>query len=122
MVVLLPFLIAVTLTVYWWHSISNPWLYGVIGIVVAYAVAIAVGWVSERYELSVRGHVGGSYFFIPDDATLPNQVQSPKSVPRDTGPMFEPLSVSWFGLLIAIVLLCVLALWGLKGLFRIGAP
>jgi hypothetical protein len=121
-VVLLPLLVAVSLTLYWRHSLSSPWLYALLGTVVAYAVATGIGWVSEKYELSVRGRVGGGYAVFRDDGARANQAQSPTPAPQDSGPMFEPLSTGWFALLVVVVVLCSLALWALKFFFRSAAP
>lgn len=120
--VLLPFLLAVTLTVCWRQSLSSPWLYAVLGTVVAYAIAAGIVWASEKYELNVRGRVGGGYVFFRDDGARPNRAQLLKPAPPDVGPMFEPLSLGWFALLITIVILCSFALWGLKFFFRIATP
>jgi hypothetical protein len=122
LVLLLPLLEAAGLAVYWRRSLSNPWLYALAGTVVAYAVAAGVLFASEKYESIARGGVGSGYAVWRDDGQARHQTQSTQISRSDSGPMFAPLTPRWFWLLGAVVLLCGVALWALKFLFRSAAP
>jgi hypothetical protein len=117
-VLLLPLIEAIGLTVYWRRSLSSPWLYGVLGTVLAYAVAAGVVFVSEQYTPRRGTVITSSSPVFRDDGRSPNQVQAPKPAQSDSGPTFEPLTPSWFALLVAVLVLCGLALWGLTFAFR----
>ena len=116
-VLLLPFIEAVGLTLYWKRSLSSPWLYGLVGTVVAYGVAAAVMLAVENVKPSGSGtHVtGGAAVWRDDGRAFPDK---PKTMRSESGPMFAPLTPSWFALLGSIVAVCAVALWGLKFLFR----
>jgi hypothetical protein len=116
-VLLLPLIEAVGLTLYWKRSLSSPWLYGLVGTVVAYGVAAAVMLAVENVKPSGGGTLvaGGAAVWRDEGRPLPDKPQTTRS---ESGPMFAPLTPSWFALLGAIVALCAVALWGLKFLFR----
>jgi hypothetical protein len=117
-VLLLPLIEAVGLTVFWRRSLSSPWLYGVVGTLVAYAVAVGAVFVVEQYKPSRSTVITSSSPVWRDDASS----QISKSGPLHSGPTFELLTPSWFALLAAVVGLCGLALWGLKFAFRTSTP
>jgi hypothetical protein len=121
-VLLLPLIEAVGLTVFWRRSLSSPWLYGIVGTLVAYAVAVGAVFVAEQYKPSRGTVITSSSPVWRDDARSQNQAQAPKPAPVDNGPTFELLTPSWFALLAAVVVLCGLALWGLKFAFRTSTP
>jgi hypothetical protein len=116
-VLLLPFIETVGLTLYWKRSLSSPWLYGLVGTVVAYGVAAVVMLAVENVQPSGGGTViaSGAAVWRDDGRPLPGKPQTTRS---ESGPMFAPLTPSWFALLGAIVALCAVALWGLRFLFR----
>jgi hypothetical protein len=115
-VLLLPLITAVGLAVYWRSSLSNPWLYGVIGTVLAYAVAAGVVFVVEQYKPIAGSVVTSSSPAMRADGVPTKQAQAKEAA------TFEPLTPGWFALLVAIVVLCGFALWGLKFAFRTAAP
>lgn len=121
-VLLLPLIATVGLTVYWRSSLSSPWLYGVVGTIVAYAVAAGAMFVVEQYKPSRGTVITSSSPAMRADALSTKQAQPPNAAEVDNTPTFEPLALSWFALLVAIVVLCGFALWGLKFAFRTTAP
>jgi len=116
-VLLSPFIEVLGLTLYWRRSLSSPWLYGLAGTVVAYAVAGAVMLAVESAKPSGGGTVitSGAAVWREDGRAPPSKPQITQS---QGGPMFAPLTPSWFALLGTILTLCAVALWGLRYLFR----
>jgi len=119
-VLLSPFIEVVGFTLYWKRSLSSPWLYGLAGTVVAYTVAAAVMFAVENVKPSGGGTVitSGAAVWRDDGRSLPDKPQIAQS---ESGPMFAPLTPSWFALLGTILVLCAVALWGLRSLFRSSA-
>ena len=115
-VLLLPLITAVGLAVYWRSSLSSPWLYGVIGTVLAYAVAAGVLFLVEQYKPSAGSVVTSSSPAMRADGVPARQAQAKEAA------ALEPLTPGWFALLVAIVVFCGFALWGLKFAFRTAAP
>jgi hypothetical protein len=116
-VLLSPFIEVLGLTLYWRRSLSSPWLYGLAGTVVAYTVAGAVMFAVESAKPSGGGTVitSGAAVWRDDGRAPPEKPQVAQS---QGGPMFAPLTPSWFALLGAILTLCAVTLWGLRFLFR----
>ena len=116
-VLLSPFIEVLGLTLYWRRSLSSPWLYGLAGTVVAYVIAGAVMLAVESAKPSGGGSVitSGAAVWRDDGRAPPEKPQITQS---QGGPMFSPLTPSWFALLGAILTLCAVALWGLRFLFR----
>ena len=109
-VLLLPLFEAVAFALYWRRSIPNPWLYGLAGVVVAYAIAAGAVFVSEEYIVP-KG--------VPPAVYSREIVDSkPVVIQRGEEPMFAPLTRAWTGLLVFIVLASAIALLGLQRLFR----
>src|SRR5688500_895158 len=121
-VLLLPLITTVCLTVYWRSSLSSPWLYGVVGTVLAYAVAAGAIFVIEQYKPSRGTAITSSSPAMRADGISTKQAQAPKAADVANTPTFEPLTPSWFALLAAIVVLSGFALWGLKFAFGKAAP
>jgi hypothetical protein len=121
-VLLLPLIEAIGLTVFWRRSLSSPWLYGLVGTLVAYAVAVGAVFVAEQYKPGRGTVITSSSPVWRDEAPLQNQAQRSKPAPIDNRPYFEPLTPSWFALLASVVVLCGLALWGLRFAFRSSTP
>jgi hypothetical protein len=117
LVLLLPFIEAVGLTLYWRRSLSSPLLYGVVGTVVAYGVALAVMFAVENVKPSGGGTTitSAAAVWRDDGRSLPGNLSIRRS---ESGLTFAPLTPSWFALLGAIVVLCGISLWGLRFLFR----
>lgn len=114
--VLLPLLEAVAFAVYWRGSVSNPWLYGVLGVVLAYTVAVASVFVAEKV-VPRGGIINGGYFLeTPQTKNLSAQKQESPSI------SLEPFTLGWNGLLFFILVASALGLWGLKALFAKGSP
>jgi hypothetical protein len=117
LVLLLPLIEAVGFTVYWRRSLSSPWLYGLVGTVVAYAVGLAVVFAVEQLR-SPQGTVITSSSPVWRDNGQSSGQRASKAVQSDNRSTFEPLTPSWYGFLATVVVLCGVALWGLKYLFR----
>lgn len=113
-VLLLPLLEAVGLTFYWRRSLSSPWVYGVMAVIVAYAIAAGAVFVAEKY-FSRKGGTISAYFLETVDS-------KPVLVQKGEEPTFAPLTAAWTGLLLFIVIACAVALWGLKHFFRGSGP
>src|SRR5882762_6226449 len=108
-VLLSPFIEVLGLTLYWKRSLSNPWLYGLAGTVVAYAVARAVMFAVESAKPSGGGTVITSGAAVwRDDARPPPE--KPQNAQAQGGARFAPLTPSGFALLGALLTLCAVAL------------
>lgn len=117
-VLLLPLLEATGFTLIWRRSLSSPWLYWIVGTVAAYAVAAGLVFVQEKIW-PPKGTVFVSAAAVwRDDGHKPRQEQTPRTPRTDSGPSFAPLTSSWFALLATVLVVCGIALWGLKFLFR----
>jgi hypothetical protein len=110
-IVLLPFFEAVVFAIYWRQSVSSPWLYGLAGVVVAYAIAIGSVFVAEQYS-SREGHVVTAYF-----VETPETKNIPTTKSQDKPLRFAPLTLAWTALLIFIVAVSGVVLWALKFIF-----
>ena len=113
-VLLLPFMEAVGFTLYWRRSLTNPWIYGLVGVLVAYAIAVGAVFAAEKY-FSRGGRTPTAYF-------LETVESKPVLVQRGEEPTFAPLTVAWSGLLLFVVVACAVALWGLRHFFRQSGP
>jgi len=113
-VLLLPLLEVAGLTVYWRRSITSPWLYALIGCIVAYAIAAGVVFATERYSSAGGSIVFRGYFL--------EKVEPDRAAKSKEGPTFAPLTMMWAGFLATILILCAVALWCLKFFFRSGSP
>jgi hypothetical protein len=112
---LLPLLEAVGLTIFWRHSLSRPWAYGVLAVFIAYAVAAGVIFAAEKY-CSRKGGTVSAYFLEETVDSKPVLVQT------GDDPTFSPLTAAWIGLLVVVVIASAVALWGLKYLFKPAGP
>jgi hypothetical protein len=110
-VVLLPFFEAVVFAIYWRQVVSSPWLYGLAGVVVAYAIAIGSVFIAEQYSSS-EGTVVTAYF-----VETPDTKKIPTTKPQDKPLRFAPLTFAWTALLMFIVIVSGVALWALKSIF-----
>jgi hypothetical protein len=122
LVLLLPLIEAVGFAMYWRRSLSSPWVYALVGTVVAYAVGLAVVFAVEQLRPPHGTVITSASPVWRDNGQSSTQVQASKVVRSDNRPTFEPLTPSWYGLLAIVVVLCGLALWGLKHVFRSPAP
>jgi|SRR5688572_26095847 len=115
-VLLLPLVETVVLTLYWRRSLSSPWVYGIAGTVLAYAVAVAVMFAVETLKPSGGGTLitKEAPVWRDDGRKLPDA----KTVQAPSRPTFAPLTPSWFALLGLILMFCGTALWGLRFFFR----
>ena len=112
----MPLVETVGLTLCWKKSLSSPWLFGLIGTVVAYVVAATVMFAVENVKPSDGATVSASAAVWRDDGR--ELTNKPQSTPVQTGPLFAPLTPSWYALLGMILILCAGALWGLRLVFR----
>jgi hypothetical protein len=117
-VLLLPLIEAVGFTAYWRRSVSSPWLYGLLGTLLAYAVAVAVVFAVEKLVPPRSTVIMSAAPVWRAEAPKPSQTQAPKVVQSSSVPTFEPLTPGWFGLLATILVLCGFALWALTFAFR----
>jgi hypothetical protein len=123
LVLLLPLIVAVGCTLYWRRSLSNPWLYGLAGVAISYAIGFAVAFAAEQFKPPSRGTVVTSASPTwRNGGQTSQQTQTPKAPETEKHLTFEPFTPSWYGLLGSAVLLCGLALWGLTFAFRITNP
>jgi len=122
LVLLLPLIEAVGFTIYWRRSLSSPWLYGLVGTAVAYAVGLGVAYAAETLSPPRGTNFTSSSAVWRDNGQSSSQAQPPKAVAADNRRLFEPLTPSWYGLLTAVAVLCAAALWGLEYVFRSPSP
>jgi len=118
LVLLVPLIVAVGCTLFWRRSLRNPWLYGFVGMVVSYGVALAVAVVAEQSKPARGTVITSASPTWRGGAPISQQTQTPRASETDNHLTFEPFTPSWYGLLGTVVVLCGLALWGLTFVFR----
>jgi hypothetical protein len=96
----IPLVEVTVFTLIWHRSLANPWLFALVGCIVAYAIAAGALLTARKYSES------GGWNFKPGTTAKPSD-----------GPL-----LLFAGLLATVVVLSGLALWGLRSFFVSSTP